>query len=138
MSISAKIAVSVMRGIKKTGLVKGPDPDFDTELRRAKEYNRKHPYREPRDRKADYRTVWVAGYPCLVIRSEKAARKAILFLHGAADDFILPKNSEDMAARTKGYQEFHLIPGAGHAESILTEPEMYQEYVTAFLQQVLG
>lgn len=62
----------------------------------------------------------------------------ILFLHGAADDFILPKNSGDMAARTKGYQEFHLIPGAGHAESILTEPALYQEYVTSFLQQVLG
>lgn len=62
----------------------------------------------------------------------------ILFLHGAADDFILPKNSGDMAARTKGYQEFHLIPGAGHAESILTEPVLYQEYVTSFLQQVLG
>ena len=62
----------------------------------------------------------------------------ILFLHGAADDFILPKNSGDMAARTKGYQEFHLIPGAGHAESILTEPELYEEYVTSFLQQVLG
>ena len=60
----------------------------------------------------------------------------ILFLHGAADDFILPKNSEDMAARTKGYQEFHLIPGAGHAESILTAPELYQEYVTAFLNRI--
>lgn len=62
----------------------------------------------------------------------------ILFLHGAEDDFILPKNSEDMAARTQGYQEFHLIPGAGHAESILTEPVLYQEYVASFLQKVLG
>lgn len=60
----------------------------------------------------------------------------ILFLHGAEDDFILPKNSEDMASRTKGYQEFYQIPGAGHAESILTEPELYQEYVTAFLSRI--
>ena len=62
----------------------------------------------------------------------------ILFLHGADDAFILPKNSQDMAARTKGYQELHLIPGAGHAESILTAPELYQEYVQAFLNTVLN
>ena len=58
----------------------------------------------------------------------------ILFIHGADDHFILPKNSEDMANRTKGYSEIHLIPGAGHAESILTAPEQYKEYVKAFLE----
>lgn len=38
MSIGAKIAVSAMRGIKKTGLFKGPSADLDAELRRAKDY----------------------------------------------------------------------------------------------------
>ena len=57
----------------------------------------------------------------------------ILFLHGEADTFILPKNSEDMAARTQGYCELHLIPGAGHAESILTDPALYMDYVHAYL-----
>ena len=85
MSLGAKIAVSAMRGIKKTGLVKGPDADLEAELRRAKEYNRKHPYREPKDQKASYRTIWVDGYPCLVIRPAKPAQKAILFLHGGGD-----------------------------------------------------
>lgn len=61
----------------------------------------------------------------------------ILFLHGAEDAFILPKNSEDMAARTKGYCEMHLIPQAGHAESMFTDPELYRTYVQAFLEQVL-
>jgi hypothetical protein len=60
----------------------------------------------------------------------------ILFLHGADDAFILPKNSEDMAERTQGYAEVHLIPGAGHAESILVAPEDYREYVKAFLEKV--
>jgi fermentation-respiration switch protein FrsA (DUF1100 family) len=60
----------------------------------------------------------------------------ILFLHGAEDGFILPKNSEDMALRTAGYSEVHLIPQAGHAESILTAPELYREYVQAFLDRV--
>jgi len=57
----------------------------------------------------------------------------ILFLHGADDRFILPANSEAMAARTKGYSEVHLIPGAGHAESVLTAPEDYRAYVKNFL-----
>ena len=58
----------------------------------------------------------------------------ILFLHGEEDTFILPKNSMDMADRTKGKHELHLIPKAGHAESILVNPELYRQYVTAFLE----
>ena len=85
LSFGAKIAVSAMRAIKKSGLVKGPDADLEAGLRRAREYNRKHPYKEPTDRKAVYETRWVDGYPCLVIRPEKPARKAILFLHGGGD-----------------------------------------------------
>lgn len=85
MSLGAKIAVSAMRGIKKTGLVKGPDADLEAELRKAKAYNRKHPYREPTDRKAAYRTIWVDGVPCLVIHAAERVQKAILFLHGGGD-----------------------------------------------------
>lgn len=59
----------------------------------------------------------------------------VLFIHGANDDFILPKNSEDMSKRTKGRTEFHTIPGATHANSVLTEPEMYKEIVKGFLEQ---
>lgn len=58
----------------------------------------------------------------------------VLFIHGAEDGFILPKNSQDMAARTKGYSEVRLIPKAGHAQSILTAPEEYLGYVKAFLK----
>ena len=57
----------------------------------------------------------------------------ILFIHGAEDQFILPKNSEDMADRTKGYYELYMIRDAGHAESILTAPEKYQDYVSGYL-----
>lgn len=60
----------------------------------------------------------------------------ILFIHGADDTFILPKNSEDMAKRTKGYHELHLIPKAGHAMSILTAPQEYQKIVKTYLQKV--
>ena len=57
----------------------------------------------------------------------------ILFIHGEEDRFILPKNSEEMAARTKGRAEVRLIPGAGHAESVLTDPALYLETVRDFL-----
>ena len=57
----------------------------------------------------------------------------VLFIHGAEDDFILPENSEAMAAATKGRSELCLIPGAGHAESVLKEPEMYEETLREFL-----
>lgn len=57
----------------------------------------------------------------------------ILFIHGGADNFILPKNSQDMAERTEGVKELHLIPDAGHAESILTDPGSYRDIVRDFL-----
>jgi hypothetical protein len=37
LSLGAKIAVSVMRGIKKTGLIKGPSADLGAALRRARD-----------------------------------------------------------------------------------------------------
>lgn len=60
----------------------------------------------------------------------------ILFIHGADDAFILPKNSLDMAAATGSYSELHLVDGAGHAESILVAPELYDGFVAGFLEEV--
>ncbi len=63
-------------------------------------------------------------------------RIPILFMHGAEDSFIPPRNSEAMAARTAGYHELHLIAGAGHAESVLTDPETYREIVVRYLDAI--
>ena len=57
----------------------------------------------------------------------------ILFIHGEDDDFIPPENARRMYGQTKGVRELHMIPGAAHAESILKEPERYEEYVKEFL-----
>ena len=38
-----------------------------------------------------------------------------------------------MAAAAGDRGELCLIPGAGHAESVLKEPEMYEEALRAFL-----
>ena len=36
----------------------------------------------------------------------------------------------------KSCSELHLIPGAGHAESALLQPELYREYLYGFLDRV--
>jgi len=70
------------------------------------------------------------------IDSLRENRIPILFIHGAEDTFILPEHSRRMKEATKGYAELRLIPGAGHAASVLTAPEMYREYVWEFLRKL--
>ena len=67
------------------------------------------------------------------IESLKDNRIPILFIHGAEDKFIVPEHSKRMKEATKGYAELHLIPGADHARSVLTDPDAYAEHVTSFL-----
>lgn len=59
----------------------------------------------------------------------------VLFIHGADDTLISPKNSEDMSKRTKGVSELHIIAGAEHAMSVLTAPEEYYKIVKEFLEK---
>ena len=61
-------------------------------------------------------------------------RIPILFIHGAEDSFITPEHSRKMMKDTEGYAEVHLIPGAGHAQSILTDPVTYRQLVSSFLK----
>lgn len=70
------------------------------------------------------------------IESLKDNRIPILFIHGAEDDFILPEHSEKMKNATQGPAEVHLIPGAAHAMSMLTDPAAYRKYVRQFLEGV--
>ena len=67
------------------------------------------------------------------IESLKENTIPVLFIHGGEDHFILPEHSERMKEATKGYAELHLIPGADHAMSVLTDPEAYRKYVADFL-----
>ena len=72
------------------------------------------------------------------VGSLKDNKIPILFIHGADDRFILPEHSERMKAATNGYAEIHLIPGADHAMSVLTDPVGYQEIVREFLKKISG
>ncbi len=60
----------------------------------------------------------------------------MLFIHGLEDTFITPDNSRRMSKATAGYSEYRLIPGAGHAESAIRQPELYREYLYGFLDHV--
>lgn len=62
-------------------------------------------------------------------------RTPILFIHGAEDGFIPPSHSERMHEATGGYSELVLIPGARHAASVLTEPQLYADSVREFLER---
>ncbi|MBQ9327476.1 MAG: alpha/beta hydrolase [Solobacterium sp.] len=85
MSVSAKAAVAVLHLAKRLRLIPNPG-DLDSEFAKAREYNRKHPYREPHDQKARYRTDYVSGYPVLSITQPGITPEhAILFLHGGGN-----------------------------------------------------
>ena len=60
-------------------------------------------------------------------------RVPFLFIHGTEDRVIPPENSERMKEAAAGYAEVVLIPEAGHANSVLTDPELYRKSVMEFL-----
>ena len=60
----------------------------------------------------------------------------LLFIHGARDRLILPDNSLRMAKATAGPSQVHLIPGAKHADSVLTDRKGYTAIVHSFLNEL--
>ena len=82
---------------------------------------------------------FVYGYSFLKMRpidSLKDNTIPVLFMHGGNDTYITPSHSERMNAATQGYSEFHIIPGAEHAGSVLTAPDDYRKYVEGFLKAI--
>ena len=61
----------------------------------------------------------------------------ICFIHGEADTFILPENSQVNKAATAGYSELHLVPNAAHAQSreVLGNAE-YRGIIGDFLNNI--
>ena len=72
--------------------------------------------------------------PVLSLRSNHIP---VLFFHGSEDTLIPPVHSSIMHRENAGYSEFHIIPGAKHAASILTDRQRYEKYVSAFVKTVL-
>ncbi len=63
--------------------------------------------------------------------------RPMLFIHGDADDFVpvshVYKNYE---AKTHGYKELYIVPGAVHANSYAKDPANYTWRVKYFLDRV--
>ena len=61
----------------------------------------------------------------------------LLFMHGSCDELVAPEHSRKMSKATAGYSEVHMIPNAGHADAVFTDPEMYRIIVTDFLRKIV-
>ena len=62
--------------------------------------------------------------------------RPMLFIHGDADDFVPVEHVyENYAAKTHGYRELYIVPGAVHANSYAKDPANYTWRVKYFLQR---
>lgn len=69
-----------------------------------------------------------------VERELKKAKLPTLFVHGAADDFVLPYNSErNYAACTSAYKKLCMYEGSPHGLSYLDYKEEYEGEILALL-----
>ncbi|MBQ9308318.1 MAG: alpha/beta hydrolase [Clostridia bacterium] len=131
MSLSAKAAVSVMQLIKRLHLLP-PVRDLDTEIARAKKYNQRACYVEPKDRKARYATETIGNYPVLVMTQPDAShQKALLFLHGGGNkDTWKPEVSiaRDYGKRSAMDVFYPLYPPFTEASVTVTADFLYQVY----------
>ncbi len=61
------------------------------------------------------------------------------FIHGDADDFVPVENLyKNFAAKSQGYKEYWIVPGAVHANAFAKYPEEYKARVADFLKRVHG
>lgn len=71
------------------------------------------------------------------LRAVPRIKAALLFIHGADDDFVPPRHSERLYARaTTSLKRLWLAPEAKHAEALFKQPLAYADCVEAFLRDV--
>ncbi len=71
------------------------------------------------------------------LRDAPNIKAPVLLIHGASDTYIPPQMSQEVyAALPKGRSRICLIPGAGHAEAIVTDRKAYEQAVVDFLTEV--
>lgn len=58
----------------------------------------------------------------------------VLFIHSAEDDFVLPKNSEELFELKQGPKSLKIFNKGTHAQSYNKNPKEYEETVAEFLQ----
>lgn len=71
------------------------------------------------------------------IDSVKVSNVPICYMHGQSDTLIHHKHSERMFEVTKNpLSEIHLFEGADHAQSIFSNPSLYEELMTSFIRKI--
>lgn len=61
----------------------------------------------------------------------------VLFIHGQEDHYIPPSMSQDLYDhKLTGVRCLYLVPGAGHANALVTDREEYDRQVGIFLDQI--
>lgn len=74
-------------------------------------------------------------YKVKPIEALESNRTPILFIHGAADNFIDPVHSQRMYDSCTCQKQLVYFENAGHAQSYDSDPERYQQVVAEFLQE---
>ncbi len=67
------------------------------------------------------------------IHQLKKNKRPVLFIHGGADDFVPTKMVYDVFSATKGEKRLLIVEGAGHALSVVKDPEKYYGSIKKFL-----
>ncbi len=62
-------------------------------------------------------------------------RTPLCLIHGEEDDFITPDHSLRILEAAGDIAERHLFPGAGHAESMQSDPARYRDILWRFTEQ---
>ena len=62
-------------------------------------------------------------------------KRPVLLIHGGADDFVPPEMLQRAWNAIPGAKERLIVPGAGHAESVLVDPARYWAAVDGFLKK---
>lgn len=72
------------------------------------------------------------------LEAVKQAKKPILFIHGACDDFVPTFMQDILYDACVSEKEKLTVPDAVHARSYYTHPEMYQAAITEFMDKYDG
>jgi fermentation-respiration switch protein FrsA (DUF1100 family) len=72
----------------------------------------------------------------------RLAPRPVLFIHGAADDYVPPPNQDELYAAARAVPDAHVgywrVPGAKHAQAFHTAKGAYVDRVVAFFTVALG
>lgn len=70
------------------------------------------------------------------VNSVRTIQCPVLFIHGGADDFILPSMALELFEAKQGEKEIYIAEGSIHADNFWTHKEEYDRRVGAFLKKI--